>query len=434
MIFSRRALQWRLTQLRAVFDPDTADGLVQRLNVPGKKLLGAVWETVVLHALSECGTVRNEVPLPSGRRPDIAFQVRGLSFTADIRSVSDDGLEQSNPYRELAAILEEAKKKLRLPIGGMDLVVHSRREEARGGTRTLLKLPPRAQLRHFVTDRIVPVLREQMGRGETVLRVEIDDGQNGFEITIDPKKSPYSSGSFAAYDLPRIKDRNPLFSALKDKADQLRGAPGLTGIIVGDGGCGAISSQSTRPGEMTAEPIIADFFRQYSSVGFVLVLGVSEIKKDWFTPTLYQNQARLFVQEGLADREALQSLFTKMRSHFPEPQMTPVNGAHRAREDGYGRGYHGGYTLSGKTITIGLRELTEILAGLRTLGENDEKAAAEARQKGIDPDPVGSAVRRHLAEGRLPVSIELIKAGESDDDDAVKVEFGDADPAIAPFR
>jgi hypothetical protein len=44
--------------------------------------------------------------------------------------------------------------------------------------------------------------------------------------------------------VPKIKDRNPLYSALKAKAEQLRGAGSITGVIVGDGDCFAFSGRS----------------------------------------------------------------------------------------------------------------------------------------------------------------------------------------------
>lgn len=42
-----------------------------------------------------------------------------------------------------------------------------------------------------------------------VFHIAIDDEDVGVDITIDPIKSPYSSGSFAAHDVPKITDRNP---------------------------------------------------------------------------------------------------------------------------------------------------------------------------------------------------------------------------------
>jgi uncharacterized protein YecT (DUF1311 family) len=241
MIFARRTLQRRLDELRATFDSDAVVKLAARLNRPGKDRIAAMWEVAVLHALSKCGPLRNEAPLSSGRRSDVSFDNGALRLIADITSVSDEGLDDDNPYFELSERIEKAKTKLGLPIGGVDLRVKSRHHRSARGTRTVLSLPPRKQLDAFVRDQVVPQLRAQMDAGENLLQIAIDDDEVGLDITIDPLRSPYSSGSFAAYNVPKIKDRNPLYNALKAKAVQLRGAEGVTGVIVGDGDCAALA-------------------------------------------------------------------------------------------------------------------------------------------------------------------------------------------------
>lgn len=434
MIFSRRALQRRLVELRSVFDAETVDRLAVRLNTPDKMRLGAVWETVVLHALTRCGTLRNEVALPSGRRPDIFFEAPGVAFIADVTAVSNESIENDNPYREIMSILELAKRKLGLSIGGMDMQVRSSREPFRGGTRTTLMLPPRGQLQRFVQDRIVPVLREQRDRGDRVLRFSVDDGEASFDITIDPSRSPYNTGGFSVYGFRQVKDRTPLFNALKEKARQLRGANGQAGVIVGDAGCNTISASLAGTGQTAAGPIIDEFFRQYSSVDFVLLLGVREDQHDWRSPRPRHNAVRLFHRGGLPYSERLDALFGGMVAHLPDPIMTPLNGAFRARETNPDLGYHGAYTLSSQTVKIGLREFTEIFAGLRTLADNGAKNVAGARGRVARPNSVELVVRRHLAEGRLPTSIRIITGDEAGDDDWVELEFGDPDPAISPFR
>ena len=133
----------------------------------------------------------------------------------------------------------------------------------------MLLLPPRKTLQAFVQQTIVPQLREQIDAGNTVLHIAIDGDDLRLDITINPAGSPYSSGSFAAYDVPKIKDRNPLYNALKAKADQLRGAEGLTGIIVGDGDCVALSDRSVNWDAVSTRQIVVEFFRQFSSLDFV---------------------------------------------------------------------------------------------------------------------------------------------------------------------
>jgi hypothetical protein len=435
VIYQRRALQRRLDELRSVLARETVDSLADRLNRAGKDRVAAMWETVALHGLSKCGSIKSEVALPSGRRPDIRFEQANRVLVADVTAVSDEGLDKDNPYHELSQLIEGAKRRLKLPVGGLDLCVRSRHEKTKRGTRTVLLLPPRTELQAFVTDMVVPQLRKQMDAGQQVLHIAVDDEDVGLDITINPRKSPYSSSSFAAYDVPMIKDRNPLYNALRAKADQLRGVDCITGVIVGDGDCVALSGHSINWDGVTTGDIIEEFFRQFSSVDFVLLLSVRQTQRGW-APTLpiRQNAASLFVRDECDARPALDTLFRAMMEHFPHPAMTPVNGALRAREDDYDLGHHGGYSMSGSTVRLGLREFTEIFAGLRTLQDNGAKFVEPARKLPPKPNHVQSVVLRELMEGRLPSSIEITKTGEDDSDDWVEIRFGNIDPAIAPLR
>lgn len=437
MIYRRRALQRRLDELREILESEEVDNLAERLNRAGKDRVAAMWELAVLHGLSKCGSLQKEKPLASGRRPDILYEQGALKLIADVTAVSDAGLDQDNPYHELSQLIEAAKNKLNLPNGGLDLRVQSKHEHTKRGTRTVLLLPPREKLQEFVRHGIVPQLRRQIAAGKCTLSISIDDDDVGIDITIDPTKSPFSSGSFAAYDVPKIKDRNPLYRALKAKARQLLGAAGITGVIVGDGNCVALSRRSTNWDEVSTRQIVAEFFRQFSSVDFVLLLSVRESQHGWapYPPPVWQNDASLYIREGCDAYSELNTLFQAMIEHFPKPAMMPVNGALRAREDDYDLGHHGGYSMSGpSTVRLGLREFTEIFAGLRTLQDNGAKYVEAARRLPQDPNRLQAIVLRNLRSGRLPESIEIIKTGEEDNDDWVEIRFGEIDPAIAPLR
>lgn len=412
------------------------DKLAERLNRAGRDRIAAMWEVAVLHGLSQCGTLRTEVALASGRRPDIEFELNALRFIADVTAVSDEGLDRDNPYQELSNLIEGAKKKLNLPIGGVDLHVRSKNETTKRGTRTVLLLPPRAKLQAFVRDTIMPQLLDQIEAGRSVLCIAIDDDDVRLDITIDPAKSPFSSGSFAAYDVPKIKDRNPLYNALKAKADQLRGAPGLTGIVVGDGDCVALSDRSAGWDDVSTKQIIEEFFRQFSSVDFILLLSIRETRSGWGStaPPVRRNDTRLFVRHGCDAGPALDTLFRTMIEHLPKPAMMPNNGALRARENNYDLGHHGGYSMSYSKVRLGLREFTEIFAGLRTIQDNGVKYVEAARRLPQKPNPVHAMILRNLGEGRLPASIEIIKTDEDDNDHWIEIHFGDVDPAIAPLK
>jgi len=436
MIFARRALQRRLRELRATIGDSAVDGIVDRLNLPGRDRVAAMWEVVVLHGLAVCGNLVSEQPLPSGRRPDAWFDNGRLRFTADVTTASDEGLDKQNPYSRLSDIIERAKWKLGLPIGGVDVQIHSRTHESSRGKRTFLKLPPVGKLEAFVKDDLMPRFREQLDAGERVLRVFINDDQLGLDIVIDPSKSPYSSVGFTAYDIPTIKDRNPLYSALKEKAEQLQGADGITGVILGDGDCAALAEREASSRYVSADAIAREMLRQYSSVNFVLLLTIREERRHYFPPNNPTRRVHpiLVCREGDSRRSELEAIFGAMLEQFPRPVMMAKNGTLRAREEGYDSGHHGAYQLVGRKIRMSSRELIEVLAGLRTLDDNGARNVKASRSLPSRPNPTKQAFLRKLLDGRLPVRINVDETGENDNDDWIEFEFGEADAAIAPFE
>ena len=50
---------------------------IDRLNRPGEQRLPTMWEAVMLDALTTIGTLRYEIVLSNGRRPDFELTVPG---------------------------------------------------------------------------------------------------------------------------------------------------------------------------------------------------------------------------------------------------------------------------------------------------------------------------------------------------------------------
>jgi hypothetical protein len=436
MIFARRSLQRRLDELRVVLQEDNVAKLAARLNRQGKDGLAAMWEVAILHALSKLGDLGNEVALASGRRPDVAFTSGELTVTADITTVSDDGLDEQNPYDELRKLIEACKVRLGLKSGGMDLRVGSRRDQSSRGTRIVLRLPDRRRLSEFVRVEIEPRLRQQIKEGKKILHVEIEDEHVAIQVTVDPRKSPYSSGGYATYDLPTIKDRNPLFNALRSKPQQLRGAPGFLGVIVGDGDSHALAERQNNWREVSARAIADEFLRKNSSVHFVLLLTVREERTGWspINPPTRRLQGQLVFSRTTDAPAQLEQIFNRMMAEMPQPIAMPSNAAARSREVGYDLGHHGGSQMSDRRIKLSAREVLEVLAGRRTVQELNASHDWHAAEDGLPAGTMPNFFERCLREGRLPSSIAVIKTDENDSDDWIEVEFGDPDPAISPFR
>lgn len=428
-------MQRRLNQLRQVLPSRAVNELAARLNVAGRDRMAAMWEVVILHGLSHQGALFNEEELESGSRPDIKFNNGDLAFTADVTCVSDEGLDDINPFQHLSQEIEAAKTKLGMPTGGVDLQVHGRTEKVKGGERRSLRLPPRKQIRRFVNDEIVPRLKEQMAAGEKIFRVEIDDEKAGFVLTIDPSRGHFSSGAYAAYDVPASLTKNPLWGAMRKKTDQLRGAEGVTGIIVGNGDCAILRELPKRRGDIGPGDIATELLRQCTSIDFVLLLTIREEAHhiSRIGPPKRRVEPLLIVRDQ-ALGEKLEEIFKGVLYALPFPNCMPVNAARRSREDDYDLGHHGGYGMSGRTIRIGSREFTEILAGLRTIKDDGAKYVGIRPNKDRRPNLFEAAVLGNLHEGRLPESIKVVKTGEDDDDDWIEIEFGDPDPAISPIK
>lgn len=435
MIFARRALQRRLDELRRALPDDKVDGLVTKLNRIDRHRMAAMWEAVVIHALTRLGDVVMEEPLKTGRRPDIAFS-GPVDFTADIAAVSDEGLDDANPWQDLMARIEKAKTKLGLPTRGLDLRVEEREVVTRRGRSRKLRLPPRARLDEFIAERIVPELRAQIAAGATVFKVAIDDEVAGLTLTINPGRGHYNSGGYAPYATPTVRDSNPLYSALRHKAGQLKGAEGLVGVIVCDASTQSLRWSQGR-GELTPVHIVDEFLRQHSSIDFVLLLTIQESPRHvlQMNPPTRTIRPVLVTRPDMADREALESLCGEAVAVMPRPVMMPVNGAMRAVEKGYDLGHHGAYGMSGATIRVSARELVETLAGLRTFGDDGARyVEARRRQPSTRLNDIEGWFLQRLRHGELPKDIRVVKGDENEDDDWIEFDFGPKDPAIAPFE
>lgn len=253
---------------------------------------------------------------------------------------------------------------------------------------------------------------------------------------IDPSKSPINSYGFAAYDVPTIKDKNPLYNALKSKADQLRGVEGISGIILGDGNCAALAERQASPRSVSSEAIAKECLRQYSSLDFVLLLTIREEKRLFFPPIRpeLRTHATLICRDESPVRAQLETTFGAMLRKFPRPVNMPVNGALRAREAQFEMGHHGGCKLSGQKIRVSSREMVEVLAGLRTFDENGARNVEFARSQPHNKSHVSAMFLRQIANGRLPVAITVEKTDENDNDDWIEFDFGEPDPAITPFK
>ena len=423
MLFSRRSIQARLDAIRPCTPSEWHADLVRRLNQPNRDRLAAVYELMVVHGLNQVGSVAVEAEQVNGKNPDIEYAGLGISFVADVTTVSDAGLDKKNPYEDLSNLVESLKTKLGMPIGGVDIRIGSSRERKDRGEQTTLQMPNRSSLRQYFKTAIEPEIRQQHRSGQCPIRVDIVDEETEISVSIDPAKSPYSRGGYASYDRPSIKNRNPYYKALRSKVPQLKGVDALTGIIICDADCATMADGGFGNRIDLMDTLTRDFLRQNSSVDFVLAISVREERRGWHPAEGYDRQmfAMLRTQDALKIAGDLDTTFRSMMRNFPYPRDMPVNAARRAIEADYGWGHHGGCKMSGDNVRLSSRMIMEVLTGQISVDRMSELQR-------------GNPFKLPFANGRLPTKIEVIPGGEDDNDDWIEFTFGGSDPAITPFK
>lgn len=263
------------------------------------------------------------------------------------------------------------------------------------------------------------------------IRIVINDEEADVSLVIDPNKGPYSSGGYASYSVSGTIDRNPLAHALQRKAEQLRGAEGLRGIFVCDTGSEAMRESIFGSSGYSPKQIITHFLHNNDHIDFVITLAVWEKQLgvlDWGKPER-RIDVNLVTQQNLPCEVALLLLRDKLFQRFPKPRTSGDNGRRQAEDAIYRWGFHGGYSMSDKSIKISLREMTELLAGQLTVAEINDRDQVRGRRSNNFPDHF----QRLLHQGRLPVSVKIETDGHSDDD-WIEFSFGEPDPAISKFR
>lgn len=431
MIFTRRYIQECINGLSGQLTGKALTTLVGKLNAANEARLPAMWEVVILHALSSLGRIDYEKELTSGRTPDIAFSKRNaVSFIADITTISDSGLAEANPVDRLSKEIEACKKRLGLPIGGLTLEVGSERTTSKKGPRTTLLLPPQKNIHRFVRERIEPALRAKMKSGEP-LSLAIDEP--GVRLSLKISGSRYNYISHASYDLAEALTRNPLYNALNSKREQLRGSSGITGIIVCDGASRSVSRDATGRQAFTPRQIATEFLRQNLSIDFVLTIGVAEKHSGWQNNTAERRMAYMLqTQPSLAAASEVEAIFRAMADRIGQPKRSAINASYRAREPGYGWGHHGGLQMSGSKVRLSSRLVMEVLSGRRSVKEMNELQGWRSLTDPPDNRTMFNPFERWLEDGLLPVTADIALDAEHDDD-WIEFKAGGKDAAVSDF-
>ncbi|MBA0384862.1 hypothetical protein [Stenotrophomonas maltophilia] len=442
-VFSRRDLQGSINRLQGTLSREQLSELIKKLNASNEQRLPTMWELVVLDAFARVASVRHEVPLPSGRRPDLLVEFQStaggeFAVIGDVLTVSDKGLDEKNPVDVLFEETPVIARKHGVDPVKLAYRVNGVRTGKRGQVKVQLALPNRGQMIALLHSEVVPWLKAINTRPHEKGIFNPSDEKFDFSITYDPAQTS-TMGSYTSYDVAHSKEVNPLYKALKAKTGQLEGAhEGAFKLLIAcDGDCGLFRSSASMASmgyTFTAQQIVDHFLTKHSSIDGVLLIGVEERREVFSAHTTRALRFDLRVRASIDPRRLtsphaeLDELVRSALIHFPEPRQAPHNAARRCIEQENRHRVQGGYRLTSRgagsmSVSISSRDLIQLLSG--NLSQEDFCKACGFDAKHVNPFALA------LSQGRL---IQRASLSNSDgDDDLVTFEFGEIDPAIAPF-
>jgi len=442
-VFSRRDLQRRIKRLRCVLSHEQLSELIKKLNTPNEQRLPTMWELVTLDAFAQVASVRHEVPLPSGKRPDLLVDFRSVAgvnlvVVGDVLTVSDRGLDENNPVDVLFEQTPLIARKHGVDPVKLAYKVNGGRTGKRGQAKVQLAIPNKGQMIALLHSEVVPWLKAINTKPHQESIFKPSDNKFDFSINYDPAQTS-TIGSYPSYDVAPSKEVNPLYKALKSKTGQLEGAhkSAFKLLVACDGDCGLFRSNTSiasMGGTFNDRQVVDHFLTKHSSIDGVLLIGVEE-KRDLFsTQTNRKLRFDLRVRasicpEGLTSPYAeLDELISSALIHFPKPHLGPDSAARRClvqetrhRAQGRYRLTSGG--LGSMSVSISSRDLMQLLSG--NLSQEEFCKAYRFDAQHVNPFALA------LSQGRLIQDASLSKL--DGDDDLVNFEFGEIDSAIAPF-
>ena len=423
-LFSRRTLDRVLNENAAFLTKQQCADACSLLNSAHDRYLATEWEQIVLNAASKLGTVQHEPQL--GRsRPDVLFRSSNgeCEFIADITTASDQGFDDLNPVDPFFQEFERHLRKGRWLEGGFDVRIDPQSTSFYRGSneRVRLKLPSRSRWNDEIFNSTFrDFLRGVRDQPEQVRRFDAISEDAGVHIAYDPRRRGTFGTNHLLYTIATSLDRNPVYTALKAKGDQLKATDyrGMRGVVLCDGGCQMLSAYP-HWSSFTVDDVIRNFLRQFDSVWFVLVLAGKDVNSHpAIQPKLYLSQNKRHHDFSLVTQ-----ILEGICKGLPELQFSPYNARYRIKaKDLTGRYY--GVLQHGGSVKMSARELLEILAGVKSVSDFEKNYR-------LTPD--SNPFRRMLAQGRLIKRVSVEHIPERDDDE-VTIEFGEPDAAVAAFR
>lgn len=201
-MFTRRALQRMLDHLAAHLPLEAREKLAHEMNRQTGSPLGYEWEAALLFGFSHIGKIEYEAPTSTGSHPDITFAEASntpISFTADIATVSDEGLEDENPTARFSIALSRLRQKYKLS-GSTHFNIKGEATGPQFRDRKMrLKLPAGGhQVEKMLEKHLAPMFKRI--REENLPTASIAINEAGVEVTVRYNANQrYGGGSYPSY-------------------------------------------------------------------------------------------------------------------------------------------------------------------------------------------------------------------------------------------
>lgn len=439
-LFSRRTLQRLIHENCSFLTDRQSQTHIDRLDDVAQLSFAYEWEVVVLNVLNKVGRVVHEKELGT-RKPDVHFTSRTspkVTFIADIVTVSDEGLEKEQPVNAFERELHQHLVKFGLRLNSFN-VFFNRLEAPRYGERPKVKLPKRNRLRlDYFNNDFKQFLRRVRRNPHLPDRYIVKTRDVDVWLEYNPNQR-FSTTTLPAHDITYDLVRNPVYYALHNKAKKLREAQfsGTRGVILCDGGSAMFHFRRTGSYQMFfgTDKVIREFFRQNTSIAFVLLIVIETQKDDDGTNRRNVVKTELYENDSHAPlNEELRIKLSTLDRLFPPPvsdARSAVSSVKKFGRDKEGWSFYTQLRMNGMSeIKISARTLLGLLAGTINQQEFLRDYGFVPNQENTLPFP--NPFLFNLRKGKLITEIAL-EESQSEDDDFVSFKFGEPDAAISSF-
>lgn len=434
-IFARRTLQRLVDENKSFLSLAQTERHVRALN-HRKEPYAAIaheWEIVVLNAFSKIGTVVHEPDKGVPRKIDVVFRPRSApdtTLSADITTVGTQGRNEQNPIEYYERELNRLSAKFGLDPSKFDLHVEGRLHGAPGDQVMDLILPPQSDA-HVVFDAEFRAFLKMCNAVSGITRSHFKkSAEADIRITYDPSKRYFTAGR-PVFEIAYSLTQNPIYNALKSKANHLKEAQASrpSGVVLCASDLSLRPSSSSQGRAYDCPLIVDEFFRNHSSISFVLALEARDPEYRFGSPSKPILNAWLYRQPYYPHdlTQELIDCLAVLTERMPPSVNSGINALYELQDHkgNEGRSFAGGFTVSGDTMKISSRALGDILAG--RISQEKIKVLHSAMGR---PPNIFELFRRR---GQTIASVSVERQDDADDDWITFTFSDEKDPAVSRF-